>query len=160
MIPCYRALSDGQWGEIYKIILSRIYEYPVLELGNPSIQHMICFRNGVYDVLRDKMLPHSHKYAFDTFIDFEFYPEKAGYSDVFNEYLDTSLEKASRSCGSAGNKCRELLNAAMKDAVAEGFIHRNLIPDTKPYKRKKAKVTVLGKSLTVPRMKKRRHDKV
>lgn len=61
------------------------------------------------------------------------------------EYLDSLLEKASKSCESAGNKCRELLNIAMKDAVAEGFIHRNPIPDTKPYKRKKPKVVVLGK---------------
>lgn len=61
------------------------------------------------------------------------------------EYLDSLLEKASRSCASAGNKCRELLNAAMKDAAAEGFIHRNPVPDTKPYKRKKPKIVVLGK---------------
>lgn len=61
------------------------------------------------------------------------------------EYLDSLLEKASRSCASAGNKCRELLNAAMKDAAAEGFIHRNPVPDTKPYKRKKPKIVVLSK---------------
>ena len=61
------------------------------------------------------------------------------------EYLDSLLEKASKSCGSAGNKCRELLNIAMKDAAAEGFIHRNPVPDTKPYKRKRPKIVVLGK---------------
>ncbi len=61
------------------------------------------------------------------------------------EYLDSLLEKASKSCGSAGNKCRELLNIAMKDAAAEGFINRNPVPDTKPYKRKKPKIAVLGK---------------
>lgn len=61
------------------------------------------------------------------------------------EYLDSLLDKASKSCESAGNKCRELLNVAMKDAVVEGFIHRNPIPDTKPYKRKKPKIIVLGK---------------
>ena len=61
------------------------------------------------------------------------------------EYLDSLLEKASKACESAGNKCRELLNVAMKDAVAEGFIHRNPVPDTKAYKRKKPKIIVLGK---------------
>lgn len=61
------------------------------------------------------------------------------------EYLDSLLEEASKSCVSAGNKCRELLNVAMKDAVADGFIHRNLVPETKPYRRKKPKIVVLGK---------------
>lgn len=61
------------------------------------------------------------------------------------EYLDSLLEEASKSCASAGNKCRELLNVAMKDAVADGFIHRNLVPETKPYRRKKPKIVVLGK---------------
>lgn len=61
------------------------------------------------------------------------------------EYLDSLLEKSSKSCKSAGNKCREFLNVAMKDAVAEGFIHHNPIPDTKPYKREKPKIVVLGK---------------
>lgn len=61
------------------------------------------------------------------------------------EYLDSLLEEASKSCVSAGNKCRELLNVAMKDAVADGFIHRNLVQETKPYRRKKPKIVVLGK---------------
>lgn len=61
------------------------------------------------------------------------------------EYLDALLETVSKVCESAGNKSRELLNIAMKDAVEAGYIHRNPVPDTKPYKRKKPKITVLGK---------------
>lgn len=91
-IPCHRSLNDSQWGEIYKIITSRIEEYLVLELLDPTIHHMVCFKNGVYDVLEDKMLPHSHKYPFDTFIDFEFEPDRRKYSEVFNAYLDTSSQ--------------------------------------------------------------------
>lgn len=60
-------------------------------------------------------------------------------------YLDELLTIVSKSCESAGNKSRELLNIALKDAVAQGYIHSNPVPDTKPYKRKKPKIIVLGK---------------
>lgn len=61
------------------------------------------------------------------------------------QYLDELLGVVSKTCESAGNKSRELLHIALKDAVAHGYIHRNPVPDTKPYKRKKAKIIVLGK---------------
>ncbi|MCM1124703.1 MAG: site-specific integrase [Eubacterium sp.] len=61
------------------------------------------------------------------------------------EYLDALLEKASKTCESAGNKCRELLNGALKDAVVQGYITNNPVPATKPYKRKKPTVIVLNK---------------
>lgn len=61
------------------------------------------------------------------------------------EYLDTLLDKVSKVCEFAGNKGRELLNIALKDAVVQGYITHNPVPSTKPYKRKKARVTVLNK---------------
>lgn len=61
------------------------------------------------------------------------------------EYLDALLEKVSKVCESAGNKSRELLNIALKDAVVQGYISHNPVPSTKPYKRKKANVIVLNK---------------
>ena len=61
------------------------------------------------------------------------------------EYLNALLETASKACESAGNKCRELLNIAIKDAVAQGYLHHNPIPDTKPYRRRKPKIFVLSK---------------
>lgn len=61
------------------------------------------------------------------------------------EYLDELFATVSKVCESAGNKSRELLNIALKDAVAQGYIHNNPIPDTKPYKRKKPRITVLSK---------------
>lgn len=61
------------------------------------------------------------------------------------EYLDELLAVVSRVCASAGNKSRELLNIALKDAVTQGYLHRNPVPDTKPYKRGKPKITVLSK---------------
>lgn len=64
---------------------------------------------------------------------------------VSTEYLDALLETVAKACESAGNKSRELLNIALKDAVAQGYIHNNPVPDTKPYKRKKPKIIVLSK---------------
>ncbi len=51
--------------------------------------------------------------------------------------MDALLEKVSRCCASTGNTCRTYLNIAFKDAVIEGYIPRNLISDTKFYKRKR-----------------------
>lgn len=61
------------------------------------------------------------------------------------EYLDALLETVSKACKSAGNKSREILNIALKDAVAQGYLQRNPVPDTKPYRRRKPKITVLSK---------------
>ena len=46
---------------------------------------------------------------------------------------------------SAGNKGRELLSIAMKDAAGDKFINYNPMPETKPYPRAKPKVRVLSK---------------
>ena len=48
-------------------------------------------------------------------------------------------------CPSAGNKGRELLSIAMKDAAGDKFISYNPMPETKPYPRAKPKVRVLSK---------------
>ena len=61
------------------------------------------------------------------------------------EYMDALLEKLSNNCASAGNTCRAYLNIAFKDAVIEGYISRNPIPDTKPYNRKAPNVTIYSK---------------
>lgn len=61
------------------------------------------------------------------------------------EYLDALLETVSKVCESAGNKGREILNIALKDAVAQGYLNRNPVPDTKPYRRRKPKIIVLSK---------------
>ena len=61
------------------------------------------------------------------------------------EYLDALLERVTKICPSAGNKGRELLSIAMKDAAGDKFISYNPMPETKPYSRAKPKVRVLGK---------------
>lgn len=62
------------------------------------------------------------------------------------EYLDALLERAAKVCASAGNKGRELLSLALKDAFMDGFIRYNPVPETKPYPRPKPKIRILSKA--------------
>jgi len=61
------------------------------------------------------------------------------------EYSDSLLSVVSKACESAGNKSREFLNMAMKEAVIQEYIKRNPIPATKPYPRKKPTIFILNK---------------
>lgn len=74
------------------------------------------------------------------------YDIKVKYVNV--EYLDTLLASVARASTSAGNKGREILNLAMKEAVIAGYIKTNPVTGTKPYKRPKPKIIVLGKEKT------------
>lgn len=64
---------------------------------------------------------------------------------VNTEYLDTLLERVAKISASAGNKGREILNLAMKEAVIGGYIKTNPVIGTKPYRRQKPKITILSK---------------
>lgn len=64
---------------------------------------------------------------------------------VNTEYLDALLKLASKACASAGNKSRELLGLALKEAEIQGYIRTNPIAGTKPYQRKTPNVTILTK---------------
>ncbi len=64
---------------------------------------------------------------------------------VNKEYLDELLERVAKAGASAGNKGRETLNLAMKEAVVAGYIKINPVVSTKPYKRPKPKITILSK---------------
>jgi integrase len=61
------------------------------------------------------------------------------------EYLDSLLVQVSGVSDSAGNKSRELLNIAMKEAVVQGYIKANPVLGTQNYARKKPTVLILGK---------------
>lgn len=61
------------------------------------------------------------------------------------EYIDSLLERVAKVSSSAGNKGREILNLAMKEAVIGGYIKTNPVIGTKPYKRQKPRVTILSK---------------
>ena len=62
------------------------------------------------------------------------------------DYYDALLAVVSKCCDSAGNKAREFLNMAMKDAVMDDCIKANPIQATKPYPRKKPSVIILNKA--------------
>ena len=53
------------------------------------------------------------------------------------EYIDELLKKIAPISISAGNKSRELLNIAFKDAVSAGYLNRNPVSASKTYPRKK-----------------------
>ena len=61
------------------------------------------------------------------------------------EYLDVLLKRVSMTCASAGNKGREFLSLAMKDALLDGYITYNPVPETKPYKRLPPKIRILSR---------------
>lgn len=60
------------------------------------------------------------------------------------DYLNTLLSDIAPSCKSAGNKARETLFLAFKDAVADGYITVNTVVSTKQYRRPKSKVSILN----------------
>ena len=62
------------------------------------------------------------------------------------EYFDSLLAVVSKACESAGNKSREFLNMAMKEAVIQEYIRVNPIPATKPYPRRKPTIVILNKA--------------
>lgn len=64
------------------------------------------------------------------------------------DYLDALLNRVSKVSASSGNKGRETLSIAMKEAEIAGYIQRNPMPDTKPYEREKTKIIVLTKAKT------------
>ena len=62
------------------------------------------------------------------------------------DYFDALLAVVAKSCESAGNKAREFLYMAMKEAVMDGYIKTNPIQGTKPYPRKKPTITILNRA--------------
>lgn len=72
--------------------------------------------------------------------------DKIALKFVSTDYLDRLLVKASQYCESAGNKSRELLYIAMKDAASMQLIKSNPVKATQIYPREKSKVRILGKS--------------
>ena len=60
------------------------------------------------------------------------------------DYFNSLLEELSKITESAGNKCREVLSLAMKDAKEDQYINTNPIESVKKYKRKKSKVKILN----------------
>ena len=61
------------------------------------------------------------------------------------DYLNALLERVSLITASAGNKARELLNIALKDAVNQGLLKNNPTEGTRTYPREKPKVRIYSK---------------
>lgn len=67
---------------------------------------------------------------------------------VSTDYLNSVLKSTEKYCESAGNKSRELLYIAFKDAVVEGYFRTNPVTATRAYKRKKPQIKILTKEET------------
>lgn len=80
---------------------------------------------------------------YDLILPYIEYDIKVRYVNV--EYLDALLANIAKCSKSAGNKAREMLNLALKEAVIAGYIKTNPVVSTKPYKRVKPKITILSK---------------
>lgn len=59
------------------------------------------------------------------------------------DYFNSILKELSKMTKSAGNKCREVLNNAMKDACSNNYINNNPIENTEKYYREKPKIKIL-----------------
>ncbi len=81
--------------------------------------------------------------VYDLVLPYIEYDIKVRYVNV--EYLDALLANVAKCSKSAGNKGREILNLAFKEAVVAGYIKTNPVTGTKPYKREKPKITILSK---------------
>ncbi len=64
---------------------------------------------------------------------------------VTTDYIDELLEECAKSSKSAGNKSRETLFIALKDAMKDNYITTNPVAATKLYRRPKSNVTILRK---------------
>lgn len=63
---------------------------------------------------------------------------------VSTEYLNNVLSAAAKYCESSGNKSREVLYIAFRDALKQRLVANNPVPATKRYPRKKPKVKILN----------------
>lgn len=59
------------------------------------------------------------------------------------DYFNSILKELSKMTKSAGNKCREVLNIAMKDAFKDNYTNNNPIENTEKYYREKPKIKIL-----------------
>ena len=64
---------------------------------------------------------------------------------ITTDYLNELLEECAKCSKSAGNKSRETLFLAFKDAVKDKYITVNSVITTKQYRREKSNITILKK---------------
>jgi putative DNA primase/helicase len=81
MIKHIPQLSDTMRKEVLK------YLQVLIDTNTPQApEHMVCFRNGVYDVIRDEILPFSDRLVFTNKVEWDYNPE--AYSEVVDKTLD------------------------------------------------------------------------
>lgn len=107
--------------------------------------YLLYWFESIYSVRIKGTTRYLSSYVLDTFL-MPNIDEKIALKFVSTDYLDRLLMQASRYCESAGNKSRELLYTAMKDAVAVQLLKSNPVKGTQKYPRKKSKIRLPSKS--------------
>ncbi|WP_411679593.1 phage/plasmid primase, P4 family [Clostridium thailandense] len=95
-----KSLSSYDYAEI----LSQIKTNPSIQRNEDNIKdqdHLICFKNGIYDLKKEKLKPHTSKNYFFSYINLDYDPENIGSGHVFEKYLDT--------CACSNKKIKKLL---------------------------------------------------
>lgn len=85
----HRNLNESQWTEIFKILEGWIEDYENLSIDDRQIQSLVCFKNGVYDIINDQLYSHSPQFSFISFVNFEFEPSVRGKAKTFDAYIDS-----------------------------------------------------------------------
>lgn len=89
ILDVHDMLNRGQFAEIYNILKGRAHSFEVLDVGSVELQYKINFQNGVYDLRKDTMYPHSPDYAFISFIPHDFHVGNPSNGSVFESYLES-----------------------------------------------------------------------
>jgi putative DNA primase/helicase len=76
----------------YNEILTQIKINPAIQIKEedvPILDHLICFRNGVFDLNKKQLKEHSPKNYFFSYINLDYDPKNIKKGYVFEKYLDT-----------------------------------------------------------------------
>lgn len=107
-------------------------------------EYLIYWFQSIFSERVESTTQYVSAYVLYTFI-FPSIEEDIKLRMVSSEYLNELLKSASKYCESAGNKSRELLYIAFKDAVVSRMISNNPVSNTKKYPRRKPKIQILNK---------------
>ena len=91
-LECHESLDSRQFRELFNSLQGRRCQMQNVSTSKRQNAYRICFRNGVYDVCADEMLPHSLDNYFFSYLDYNFIPTEIGKGEVFDKYLDSLSE--------------------------------------------------------------------
>lgn len=88
-IKHYDSISIQVAKEMYDTLMGRSMQMKNTCSAKVKNQYLVCFRSGIYDIKKNKLYPHSPRYYFFNFLDFDFVPGVIGNGRVFDQYLES-----------------------------------------------------------------------